>query len=82
MGVNGDKALLDATHTKERAEFCKCARAFHVLEAFGVCLCCTELVRRDGVAEEVPFGCKPVAIFCFNSTSVALRVDNTFSLSL
>lgn len=36
---------------------------FHVFEVRGVYFCCTELVRRDKVAEVFFFGCKPVPFF-------------------
>lgn len=55
------KAPVVVTNTKERVEVCKSLRMLHVLDASGVCLCYTKLVRRDGMEKVFNFGSKSVA---------------------
>lgn len=67
-GFFGNKPSVDVRRNKEKVMQCESARLSYFLEAFVVCVCCSELVRPDSVADVVCFGCKPVSFLSSSDT--------------
>lgn len=59
MRIAGDKAPVEATYAKERADLFQSTRVLYVTQIFDLRLYYFKLVLRDYVAEVAYFGCEP-----------------------